>query len=206
MNFSFILFGICGGLLSITDFGKFSEIIISNLFYALFPSPSSIPITHMLALLILSHHFFFFLFLLGDNCFTIFCWPLPCINMNEPQLYIYPLLPSPISPSSHPSRLSQSTGLRPLCVWVCVCKSLQSCPTLCNSMTVAHQVPLSMGFPRQEYWNQLPCPPLGELPDPGIKPTFLMFPALTGGFFTTSTTWKAHVTQQIPTCHVFYTL
>jgi len=36
-------------------------------------------------------------------------------------------------------------------------------------MTVAHQVPLSMGFPRQEYWNQLPCPPLGELPDPGIK-------------------------------------
>ena len=32
----------------------------------------------------------------------------------------------------------------------------QSCPTLCDPMTVAHQVPLSMGFPRQEYWSELP--------------------------------------------------
>ena len=37
--------------------------------------------------------------------------------------------------------------------------------------TVAHQAPLSMGFSRQEYWNGLPCPPLGDLPDPGIEPT-----------------------------------
>ena len=37
--------------------------------------------------------------------------------------------------------------------------------------TVAHQAPLSMGFSRQEYWSGLPCPPLGDLPDPGIKPT-----------------------------------
>ena len=34
--------------------------------------------------------------------------------------------------------------------------------------TAAHQAPLSMGFSRQEYWNGLPCPPLGDLPDPGI--------------------------------------
>ena len=36
--------------------------------------------------------------------------------------------------------------------------------------TLAHQAPLFMGFPRQEYWNGLPCPPPGDLPDPGIKP------------------------------------
>ena len=36
--------------------------------------------------------------------------------------------------------------------------------------TVACQAPLSMGFPRQEYWSGLPFPPLGYLPNPGIKP------------------------------------
>ena len=35
--------------------------------------------------------------------------------------------------------------------------------------TVAHQVSLSMGFSRQEYWSGLPCPPPGALPDPGIE-------------------------------------
>ena len=35
------------------------------------------------------------------------------------------------------------------------------------------QVPLSMGFSRQEYWSGLPCPPLGNLPDPGAEPGFL---------------------------------
>ena len=35
--------------------------------------------------------------------------------------------------------------------------------------TAAHQAPLSMGFPRQEYWSGLPCPPPGDLPNPGIK-------------------------------------
>ena len=35
---------------------------------------------------------------------------------------------------------------------------------------VAHQAPLSMGFPRQEYWSGLPFPPPGDLPDPGIEP------------------------------------
>ena len=37
--------------------------------------------------------------------------------------------------------------------------------------TVAHQVPLSMGFSRQEYWNGLPFPPPGDLPDSGIELT-----------------------------------
>ena len=37
--------------------------------------------------------------------------------------------------------------------------------------TVARQASLSMGFSRQEYWSGLPCSPLGDLPDPGIKPS-----------------------------------
>ena len=48
--------------------------------------------------------------------------------------------------------------------------------------TVAHQVPLSTGFPRQEYWSGLPFPSPGDLLNPGIKPAS---PALAGGFFTT---------------------
>ena len=45
--------------------------------------------------------------------------------------------------------------------------------------TVAHRAPLSRGFSRQEYWSGLPCPPSGDLPDPGIKPLSLKSPALT---------------------------
>ena len=45
--------------------------------------------------------------------------------------------------------------------------------------TVACQAPLSMGFSRQEYWRGLPCPPSGDLPDPGTEPTPLnVSPAL----------------------------
>ena len=48
-----------------------------------------------------------------------------------------------------------------------------------------------MGFSRQEDWSGLPCSPPGDLPDPGIEPTSLMYPALAGVFFTTSATWEA---------------
>ena len=47
--------------------------------------------------------------------------------------------------------------------------------------TVTHQASLSMGFSRQEYWNRLPCPPSGDLPDPGIEPVSLRSPVLTDG-------------------------
>ena len=57
--------------------------------------------------------------------------------------------------------------------------------------TVAHQAPLSMGLSKQEYWSRLPCPPPGDLPNPGIEPVSLTFPALEGKFFTASTTWEA---------------
>ena len=36
--------------------------------------------------------------------------------------------------------------------------------------TVACQASLSVGFSRQEYWSGLPCPPPGNIPDPGIEP------------------------------------
>ena len=49
----------------------------------------------------------------------------------------------------------------------------------------ARQAPLSMEFPRQEYWSGLPFPSPGDLPNPGIKSTPLVSPALAGGFFTT---------------------
>ena len=56
--------------------------------------------------------------------------------------------------------------------------------------TVARRAPLSMGFSRQEYWSELPCPSPRDLPNPGIEPTSLMSLALVGGFFTTSATWE----------------
>ena len=46
-------------------------------------------------------------------------------------------------------------------------------------------------FSRKEYWYELPCPPPGDLPDPGIVPASLMSPALAGGFLPTSATWEA---------------
>ena len=58
--------------------------------------------------------------------------------------------------------------------------------------TVAHRAPLFMGFSRQIYWSESPCPPAGDLANPGIKPLSLKSPALAGRFFTTSTTWEAH--------------
>ena len=58
--------------------------------------------------------------------------------------------------------------------------------------TIACQAPPSMGFCRQEYWSGLPCPPPGDLPDPGIEPASVLSPSLARGFFSTSATWEAH--------------
>ena len=63
--------------------------------------------------------------------------------------------------------------------------------------TVACQAPLSIGFSRQEYWNGLPCPPPEDLPDPGIKPSSLMSPALEVRFFTNNATWGS-VVKNLP--------
>ena len=55
--------------------------------------------------------------------------------------------------------------------------------------TVVHQVPLPMGFSRQEYWSGLPFSPPGDLPGPGIEPVSPTSPTLAGGFFSSSATW-----------------
>ena len=54
-----------------------------------------------------------------------------------------------------------------------------------NPWTIAHQVPLSVEFSKQEYWSGLLFPTPGDLPNPGIKSMSLASPSLAGGFFTT---------------------
>ena len=68
------------------------------------------------------------------------------------------------------------------------CVHAQSCPTLCNPWALAHQAPLSMEFFRQKYWSGLPFPSPGDLPDPGIKPTYHASPD-----------WQA---DSSPLCHL----
>ena len=64
---------------------------------------------------------------------------------------------------------------------------------------MACQAPLSMGFPRQEYWSVLPFPSPGDIHDPGIKP---VSPALTGGFFITEPLGKSPIIYYIWLCNI----
>ena len=98
-------------------------------------------------------------------------------------LYIFYLIHSCIS-------LSEFKTTYNICVHA---KLLQSCPTLCDPWTIAHQVPLSMGFPGQEYWSGLSCPPPGDLSNPGIKPASCKSLAFAGVLFTTAD--KMHIIQ-----------
>ena len=64
---------------------------------------------------------------------------------------------------------------------VCLSRfSVQSVQLFATLWTVALQAPLSMEYSRQEYWSGLPCPPPGDLPNPGMESTSLMSPALAG--------------------------
>ena len=65
--------------------------------------------------------------------------------------------------------------------------------------TLALQAALSMGFSKQEYRSGFPCPPPGNLPDPGIELASFMSLALVGRFFTTTATLEAHL-YYIHTC------
>ena len=74
-----------------------------------------------------------------------------------------------------------------------MCSVPELCPTLCHPISVAHQVPLSMGFPRQKHWSELPFPPQGDLSDPGIETMSPASPALAQRFFTTELLEKPQV-------------
>ena len=67
-----------------------------------------------------------------------------------------------------------------------VVRSLSHVHLFCNPMDCS-QAPLSMRFPRPDYWSGVPFPSPGDLPDPRIEPTS---PALAGGFFTTEASGK----------------
>ena len=69
----------------------------------------------------------------------------------------------------------------------CVLSRLSHIRLCVTLWTAARQAPLSGRFSRQKYWSGLPCPPPGDLPDPGTEPASLTSPALAGRFFTTST-------------------
>jgi len=62
----------------------------------------------------------------------------------------------------------------------CKCYSLSHVVFFVTPWTVAHQVPLCIGFFRQEYWRGEPFPSPRDLPNPGIKPRS---PALQADFF-----------------------
>ena len=71
---------------------------------------------------------------------------------------------------------SKITGILFSGVLLCMCilSHFSHVRVFANWWTVAQQAPLSMGFSRQEYWSKLPCPPLGDLSNLGIKPVSLL--------------------------------
>ena len=77
-----------------------------------------------------------------------------------------------------------------------MCAYIQSCLTLCDPIDCSPPGSSVHWVLRQEYWSGLPFPTLGDPSNRGIKATSLLSPALTGGFFTTSTTWEALSTHR----------
>ena len=70
---------------------------------------------------------------------------------------------TPGSPALQADSIIWAPGKRHICVCCCCCA--QTCP-----WTAARQAPPWVGFSKQEYWSGLPCPPPGNLPNPGIEP------------------------------------
>ena len=77
-------------------------------------------------------------------------------------------------------------------VYICVL-SYFSHVWLCDSMNCTPPSSSVCGISQTRYWGGLPCPPPGDLPNSGIEPKSLMSTSLAHGFFTTSTTWEAHL-------------
>ena len=106
--------------------------------------------------------------------------PALCLQVHFLCLSLYPC------PAN---RFISTIFLDSICMgWCCFVTKL--CPTLATLWTVAHQTPLSTGFPRQEYWSGLPFPSSGDLPDPGTKAAC---PTLAGRLFTAEPAEKSYI-------------
>ena len=74
-------------------------------------------------------------------------------------------------------------------------KLLHSFLLFATLWAATYQAPLFMGFSRQECWSGWPCPPPGNLPDPGIE---LVSPALAGRFIITGTKGYVILLKVVP--------
>ena len=76
-------------------------------------------------------------------------------------------------------------------------KSLQFCLTLCNTMDYSPPGSSVHGILQAKYWSELLCPPLGELPDPGIEPSSLALQADSLLLSLQGSPWRRIGTQQV---------
>ena len=118
--------------------------------------------------------------------------PGACSNSCPLSRWCHPTFSSSVIPFSSCLQSFPASGFFPnelalcstwwyfMCVCVCVWHRFSCVWLFVTLWTITHQAPLYMEFSRQEYWSGLPCPPSGDLPDPGIEPTSLMSPALAG--------------------------
>ena len=88
-----------------------------------------------------------------------------------------------------------ATRIPHFCSGVSTCvhaKSLQSSLTLCDPMDCSLQAPLSVGILQARILEQVAMPSSRDLPNPGVEPMSVMYPALADGSVTTGPTWEAH--------------
>ena len=102
----------------------------------------------------------------------------------------WPVTKSRIQLSNWESRQSRYKD-PPSWHYVCMLSCFRCAWLFVTLWTVACQALLSLGFSRQEYWSELPSPPPGDLPDPGIEPWSPMSPELISRFFASWATWDA---------------
>ena len=107
-------------------------------------------------------------FLLMDNYFLL--WVKCCTIIIN---FIAQIVPAVAIRSSFKILAPVPFRLRLFCKGssgkACCCLVAQSCPTLCDPVTVTHQAPLSMGFSKQEYWSGLLFPPLQGRPSSSLS-------------------------------------
>ena len=121
------------------------------------------------------------IFILGKRMTCCFC---TLVAMAHTDLLVILLLSS----SRHTA--SAWAPFKKPCLLACLLSCFSSIWLFETPMDyIAPQAPPSMEFSRQEYWSGLPCPPPGDLSNPGIELRSLASPASADGFFTPSVSW-----------------